>query len=337
MAKNIHSNPSPLGERARELVEQFPSAATKTLARILSDESNGTLTVDQARSRIRYYRGQSGVRHRREAGIKEAAKPERAKSPPALPQPRTEFTNWAPQRLRARRVLVLADIHTPFYDKTALELALNKGEEMGVDAILLNGDFMDFYTISRWLKDPRERDFKGEIEMGREVLQYLRERFKGAQIWWKIGNHEERWEAYMWTKAPELAGIEDFHVESWMRCAQWNVRVVRDMQPIKINNLNVLHGHEYRFSISNPVNPARGIYLRAKVPAIIGHLHQTSEHTETNLNGTICTCWSQGCLCDLRPSYSPLNKWNHGFTVVDTTGEDDFTVHNFRIWKGRIL
>lgn len=325
------------GARAQELIKQFPKAATRTLANMLQKEFPDTLTENSARLRIRYYRGSQGGDRRKKQNIDKPVIAERASTPPPLPEPRTEFTNWGAQRLKARRVLVMSDIHTPFFDKPALELAMQKGEDMGVDAVLLNGDFMDFYTISRWLKDPRERDFRGEVQMGREMLHYMRERFKGCQIWWKMGNHEERWEAYMWNKAPEIAGIDEFQIESWMQTDRYNVRVIRNMQPIKINNLNVLHGHEYRFSISNPVNPARGIYLRAKVPAIIGHLHQTSEHTETNLNGTICTCWSQGCLCDLRPSYSPLNKWNHGFAIVDTTGEDDFTVHNFRIWKGRIL
>jgi len=294
------------------------------------------VTHDQARDALRYYRGARGNKARKKRNLEQPITPQRAATQ-KLPEPKREFSDWGAISLKARRVLVLSDIHAPYFDRPALELAIEDGLERKVDAVLLNGDFMDFFSISRWLKDPRERDFPAEVAMGRELLGYFRDTFKGCQIWWKLGNHEERYEAYMWNKAPELLGVSSFNIESWMDTDKHNVRVIRDMQPIKVGNLNILHGHEYKFSISNPVNPARGIYLRAKAPAMIGHLHQSSEHTESNINGKITTCWSVGCLCNLRPRYSPLNKWNHGYAIVDTTGEEDFSVHNRRIWRGRIL
>lgn len=323
-------------QRAKELVKEYPKTANLTLARMLNEEFTN-LTREQARSRIRYQRGAHGKTHRKSKRMEKTIKVERSESPPEMPKPLQEFDEWKFRQLRAKRVLVLSDVHCPYHDPEALQLAVDKGKEMGVDAVLFNGDFMDFFSISRWQKDPRNRNFKKEVELGREMLAYFREQFKGAQIWWKLGNHEERWEAFMWNKAPEICGIEEFEIESWMQTDKHNIKVIRNMEPVRINNLTVLHGHEYKFAISNPVNPARGLYLRAKVPTIMGHLHQTSEHTESNINGTICTTWSTGCLCNLRPSYSPLNKWNLGFAIVDTTGEDDFTVHNYRIWGGRIL
>ena len=326
-----------ISERAKELTESYPKTATKTLASMLVEEFAPTLTLENARSRVRYLRGQNGKRNRNKRNMKSAVKVERSAPPPAMPEALKEFDDWQFRQLRAKRVLVLSDVHCPYHDETELKLAVDKGLEMGVDAVLFNGDLMDFFSISRWQKDPRNRNFKREVEMGREMLAYFRETFKGAQIWWKLGNHEERWEAFMWNKAPEVVGIEDFEIESWMQTAKHNIRVIRNMEPIRVNKLTILHGHEYKFAISNPVNPARGLYLRSKVPTVMGHLHQTSEHTESNLNGTICTTWSTGCLCNLRPSYSPLNKWNLGFAIIDTTGEEDFTVHNYRIWDGRIM
>ncbi len=326
-----------ISERAKELTEDFPKTATKTLASMLVEEFAPTLTLEKARSRVRYLRGQNGKRLRAKRNLKAPVKVERSAPPPSMPEALKEFDDWKFRQLRAKRVLVLSDVHCPYHDETALKLAVDKGLEMGVDAVLFNGDLMDFFSISRWQKDPRNRNFKREVEMGRQMLAYFRETFKGAQIWWKLGNHEERWEAFMWNKAPEVVGIEDFEIESWMQTAKHNIKVIRNMEPIRVNKLTILHGHEYKFAISNPVNPARGLYLRSKVPTMMGHLHQTSEHTESNLNGTICTTWSTGCLCNLRPSYSPLNKWNLGFAIIDTTGEEDFTVHNYRIWDGRIM
>jgi hypothetical protein len=72
------------------------------------------------------------------------------------------------------------------------------------------------------------------------------------------------------------------------------------------------------------------------VSAMQGHNHQTSEHTESNMNGEITTTFSLGCLCELHPAYLPINKWNHGFALVDIDGKE-FHVRNYRIHKGKVL
>jgi hypothetical protein len=52
--------------------------------------------------------------------------------------------------------------------------------------------------------------------------------------------------------------------------------------------------------------------------------------------GRETTCWSTGCLCDLRPEYARINKFNHGFASVQVYGDGQFDVHNFRIANGRV-
>jgi hypothetical protein len=54
------------------------------------------------------------------------------------------------------------------------------------------------------------------------------------------------------------------------------------------------------------------------------------------MNGNITTTWSVGCLSELHPMYMPLNKWNHGFAIVDIDKED-FQVTNKRIHNGKVL
>lgn len=338
---NANKKPMPVAAhtpRAIELVKLFPEHGNLTLARILHNEYPLTTTIEGCRTAIRIQRGSLGQK-RRDSMSKTLEAPKPRSEPLHIPQPFNEWGDnpWKPYRIRARRLLVLSDVHVPYFDADAVKIAVQYGIDHGADAVLLNGDLMDFYSISRYQTDPKQRDFKGEIQKGIEMLAWLREVFKGCQIIYKLGNHDERWESFMFQRAPEIVGIPEFEIEHWMHLDKLNIRLVKDMRPVLINKLNIIHGHEYKFAISNPVNPARGLYLRAKVSAIMGHLHQTSEHTETNLNGKLTTCWSSGCLQSLRPRYSPINKWNHGFCFVDTTGEDDFTVRNLRIDKGRIL
>ena len=101
--------------------------------------------------------------------------------------------------------------------------------------------------------------------------------------------------------------------------------------------LPVLHGHEIR-NIQRTVNPARGLFLRAKSWAACSHCHTTSEHTTRDINGQVITTWSFGCLCDLQPEYNPFgNDWNWGFALVNVNDDGGFEVENKRIMpSGRV-
>ena len=129
-----------------------------------------------------------------------------------------------------------------------------------------------------------------------------------------LGNHEERYEAYLRTKAPELIGTADFTMDQLLRFGELGCELIQDKRVIKAGKLSIMHGHEFGRSVFSPVNPARGYYMRAKG---ISHLwpqpSDKSEHSESNLDGKVVTTWSTGCLCELHPGYMPVNKWNHGF------------------------
>jgi hypothetical protein len=202
--------------------------------------------------------------------------------------------------------------------------------------ILLNGDIADHYSISRWQTDPRLRDFPGEINAVKFFLKGLREQFPKARIIYKHGNHEERYDKFLQLKAPELLEVEQFSWKSIFGLDDYGIELVTNKRPIKLGELNVIHGHEYVFQISNPVNPARGLYLRSKVHCLGGHFHQTSQHSEKNLEQSVVSTWSTGALCDLHPEYRPLNPWNHGFAFVETDHAGAFRVDNLRIVDGEV-
>ena len=168
--------------------------------------------------------------------------------------------------------------------------------------------------------------------IGREVVAIIRSAFPGIQIFFKMGNHEERWQSYLSNKAPEILGVPEFEIEHIYHLGDLNMRMLDKRQHIKLGHLNVLHGHEFGRTIFSPVNASRGLFLRAKTSALIGHYHQTSEHIEKNMNDNIIACYSTGCLCDLRPDYARYNKWNHGLAIVEVGDEDShFGVKNLKI------
>lgn len=322
------------------LLRRFPNAHTKTLARIAYRENKPLFTsLETARTAFRRARGNLGDKAARQAADKSNFKPAGKSGDPfaKLPESKTHFDDWASHQISGpARALVLSDIHFPYYDRTATLVALNYGKKIGADTLILNGDTFDFFSISDWLKDPRQRNFPEEVKLVREFLSCLRSGFPRARIVFKEGNHEERYYRYMFVKAVELLGIPEFEFASVLKLADIRAEHVGDKRPIRLGKLNLIHGHEYRFPISNPVNPARGYYLRAKAHCLGGHLHQTSQHSEKNLEQNIISTWSTGCLCDLHPDYRPLNNWNHGFAFVEVDRSGAFEVQNLRIIAGKV-
>lgn len=325
---------------ARQYRAENPDMPTHKLARIMYRENNLMFTnKEDARSTLRYIEGKSGSALRK--AVAKAA-PEfvmdkaRPLNPYALPP--SDEQDYSPFRISGHsRVGILSDIHLPYHNIEALTAAITYLKKMKVDAVLLNGDTIDCHKLSKYVTDPKKRDFKYEVDQLKELFDILAKQLK-AKIYFKIGNHEARYQDFLYQKAGELVGIEDFEFANIIRAREQGVEVIASNRFMKLNELNGIHGHEYKGGISAPVNIARGLYLRGKVSAFQGHNHSTSEHTETDMNGKITTTWSIGCLSELHPAYMPLNKWNHGCAMVELdSNKIDYQFHNKRIYKGQVL
>jgi len=305
---------------------------TLKLARIIYKDHNLLFkNVEHVREKLRYLEGKSGERKRQ---IRNLGMDNRPRNPYSFPP--SEEMDWTPYVLDAKRVLVLSDIHIPYHSIDALTACFDYAKKEKPDAIVLNGDTIDFYGLSRFVKDPRKRSVAHELNTFKEFFGVIRSTFPASKVYYKLGNHCERYEHFLMVKAHEIMGVDEFDFTNIIKVRAEGIEVIKDKRIIKLGGLNLLHGHEFGGSIFSPVNIARGLFLRGKVSAMQGHNHQTSEHTESNMNGDIITTYSVGCLCELNPAYLPINKWNHGFAIVDIDG-DKFHVRNYRIHKGIVL
>jgi predicted phosphodiesterase len=259
--------------------------------------------------------------------------PERPRNPYNLPE--SDEAIYEPYKLDAKRLLVLSDIHIPYHSIDAITCAFDYAKKEKPDAILLNGDTIDFFGLSRFMKDPKKRSVAHELQAFKELVDVIKKTFN-AKIYYKMGNHCERYEHFLWMKAHELVGIEEFDFSNIIKARAEGIEIIKDKRIIKAGDLNIIHGHEFGGSVFSPVNIARGLFLKGKVSAMQGHNHQSSSHSESNMNGEITTTWSLGCLCELHPAYLPINKWNHGFAIVDIDGQN-FEVRNKNIHKGKVL
>ena len=335
MAEKIHN--ARRQKIVRDWCEKRPDWPTLTLAKkIYADHPKLFTTLHSARLAIGYVRGNMGERNRRKAIDKSLHRPNGSQSD-RTPLPESRAVPWEPYFLETRRTLVLSDPHIPFHNSVALEAALAYGDAFKPDTILVNGDAQDFEALSRFDRSADGPTTDDELAAGRRFWTHLRERFGWhVKLVYKLGNHDERWELYLWRKAPELAKTLTDVWEHFIGTDALDITVVKDQRPVMCGKLPILHGHELQKGIAAPVNPARGAFLKTHHTILVGHSHQTSGHADTNLFHEETFCWSTGCLCDLTPRYARVNRWNHGFATVEVEKDGSFGVSNLRIKNGRV-
>ena len=213
-----------------------------------------------------------------------------------------------------KKVGIMSDIHVPFHSMSALTCAIKHLREEQIDCLILNGDIMDFYAISRHEKEKDLRDFAKEIEMGRNFLQKIRDLFPMIPIYYKMGNHENRWQRYLNDQAEEFAQLHEMQFEQFFRLDKLGMIYVPDWQGIELANLLILHGHEI---MAGGMNPSQSTFNKTFCDTLIGHVHRTTNTIKKNGFKEYFHTYSTGCLTQLSPKYYPFAQHNNGFAVVD--------------------
>jgi predicted phosphodiesterase len=239
---------------------------------------------------------------------------------------------WEPFDLGSGiRVGVLSDVHIPFHDDRAFTAAVSYLKKRKPNVLLLNGDFADFYSISRFTKNPKKRNFKREVRMLREAIAWLRSEFRSARIVYKLGNHDERLDIWLYNHAVEISDLPQVRLPAILGAKKHGIEFVGDGRPVMAGKLAIFHGHELSSGPFIPAMPARSAFLRTTASVMVGHHHRTSTHTEPNWRHEEIVCWSVGCLADLSPEYSRVNKHNHGLAEIIVSGDGQFDVDNLRL------
>ena len=323
-------NGDPITHMARRLCKAHPDAPSLSLARRLVKETNGAITLHQARMRISRQFGVQGNASRKEIKAVAVRKPRKAGEIYAMPKSMAE--PWTPYVMKVLGPIgIISDVHVPYHSEIAVAAAVGFLKDQNLAGLLLNGDIADFYAISRYMKDPTQRDFKGELEAVRTFIQWIRSEFPEIPIVYKLGNHEERWTHWLWQHAAEISDDPRMSLGAWLDLDKHGVELVEDQRPIMLGQLPVFHGHELPRGMAAPVNVARGVWMRMKGTGMVGHHHRTSNHAESDWRHKETANWSVGCLCDLTPEYARVNAWNHGFAVATVHKGGAFDVNNYRV------
>lgn len=253
----------------------------------------------------------------------------------------TRYNPYVLDIKKYNNVLVLADVHMRFHDEAALDLALSYGAKRNVNCILLLGDTVDFYAISRFTKEPSLDNLYLECEALKLFLLELRKKFPNALIILKEGNHEERWTKALITSYPRLynMNIVSNVYEALKLHELGSIVYVGDKRVVKVGNLNCIHGHEYGQNGTGGVYVARNMWMRMKTNVMFGHFHRTDTYPIETANGDFMHSYSLGCLSQLSMDYAPkpFNLFNQGFAHVEVKENGDYNAFNFIIRNGRIV
>lgn len=184
-------------------------------------------------------------------------------------------------------------------------------KELKPKLVILNGDVMDFPSISRhapigWEHRPKVID---EIEWAQEKTHEIVQACERARKIWTLGNHDARYESRLATLAPEYARVHGVHLKDSFPLWEpgWSVWI----------NSHIVVKHRFRGGI----HAVHNNILWAGKSMITGHLHSAKVIPFTDYNGTR---WGvdTGCLADPEAQafadYTEDNpkNWRSAFVVL---------------------
>ena len=320
------------GEIVLQYLEKYKDFSKRAIAeKIYQDHPLIFSSPEDARGMVRYYTGALGEKH-----LKSVDK-SKLKLDICIPKTRARKTHPYNLPAQYKNILWLSDIHVPNHDEKAVLLALEYGLQNKIDCIVLGGDVIDNNPFTRFDKKPDRGEAKKMFEATIDLLMTIRLTFPDAKIIWLEGNHDRWYQKWLMKNAPMVWDDNYYSLESRLKLDDFDIMYLEEKQVLKIDGLHCLHGHTLVKGVFSPVNPARGVFLRAKASTIIGHCHQSSKHTESNLKGQIISCFSTGALCTLQPDYDPHNtKHNLGFAHI-TRNNGNYHVRNLEIYNNQIL
>jgi hypothetical protein len=162
----------------------------------------------------------------------------------------------------------------------------------------------------------------------------LRDIFGRIPIYYKLGNHEDRYARSLQIQAEEFAQIHDLQFEIFFHLDKVEFEIVDSWRGMEMGDLLVLHGHELYGG--GGVNPSQNLFNKTICNTLIGHVHKTSATIKKTGFKKFIHTYSTGCLTALSPKYMPFSQHNHGFAIAEIK-DGKTKVSNIMIKDGKIV
>lgn len=231
----------------------------------------------------------------------------------------------------------LYDLHEPYRDERAFSTALAFVRHVKPSRLIVGGDWLDCYSLSRFVSDPaRKLALQDDLDACKDSLKRLRRAAPKARIWYLKGNHEARLQKYLWSRAPELERLRDLRLPRLLDLGSLGIEWVES---------GLLDWPGLVWKHGNIVRAKSGATATAELErlwrsGVSGHTHRLAQVFKRNKAGVYS--WVEaGCLCGLDPEYGEgqTMDWQHGIVhaEVEQGRGNRFTVSPLPIVNGRVV
>lgn len=243
-----------------------------------------------------------------------------------------------------QRVMVSSDWHVPYVNDNAFKLHLQYAKNYKPHKYVLNGDLIDFYTLSVFDKNPENRtSVQDELDMASKYLIDLKRALpKSTKIYYLEGNHETRLQKWLW-KNKEVSSLRSMKLENQLSLKEKGIKLVSashdywktDNGHLKIGDVLIMHGDNRINGASSSKYSgysAKNTMQTMMSSVAIGHGHRLASINQRTPNGFLYGL-ETGCLCQL----SGTANWQNGFATFEVNKGKSVNHRTYHINNNQLI
>lgn len=209
-------------------------------------------------------------------------------------------------------VVCINDMHIPHHDPKTCELVFRCIRDIKPHELILNGDIIDCYQESTFLKDPGVKEYlQDECNIFYDIFKQVRKDHPDMRMSFVLGNHEARIKREQWAH-PSFYGVYGLTIPALLRFDELKIDYYEKERVI--DGFRFTHGTKVNQHASYTAK--NEFYNHGCTDGITGHTHRWGCFSQTVDSHT--ECWLENsCLCDLNPDYiKGVANWQQGFSVI---------------------
>ena len=203
----------------------------------------------------------------------------------------------------------------------AVSLALQLVEAFDPDIRIAGSDGVDFYSLSKFDKNPdRISGIQEEIDSWCATQRSWLDAAPHATNYFIVGNHEDRLRRWLW-RHPEMHGLKALSLENLFEFEKLQlVMGDKDGQEVIFHDrLVITHGSMVR-KYSGYTARGEAEKQRYQRSVMTGHTHRGGVFYTSTRDG-LCQAVECFCLCSLVPEYTCNPDWQHGLVLAEVDEE----------------
>jgi predicted phosphodiesterase len=214
--------------------------------------------------------------------------------------------------------IVIPDIHVPYHDVAALRVICAVIKALQPHYLIVLGDSLDFYQLSKFDKDPlRKTTVSSDVTEFRHVLHKLDGAcpLRTEKIFLE-GNHEHRLQKWIWSNATELGSMIP-PLESYCGFKSLGWRFFKYGKFYRLGPVLYMHGDRCGMNVSMNMIRKYGCSV------VHGHDHGAAIRYFAN---AVDRMWAMNCghLSDMNQQeylYGGVADWTTGFGLVEYSND----------------